>query len=246
MSVGEPEKRETRAGPTVAVMQPYFMPYIGYYQLIAAADLFVVYDQIKYTKKGWINRNRMLVDGRDAVFTLPLRHDDDAKDVADRQVAETFDPDKLLRRMAAAYRRAPCFTETFAFLERVLGCPERNLFRFLFASLQEACRHLGITTELRPSSAVASDRSLTGQERVLDICRATGAAVYVNAIGGVSLYSREAFADRGVTLRFLRPAPFEYRQFGDDFVPWLSIIDVLMFNPPAVVRARLESGYELV
>ena len=142
MSVGEPEKRETRAGPTVAVMQPYFMPYIGYYQLIAAADLFVVYDQIKYTKKGWINRNRMLVDGRDAVFTLPLRHDDDAKDVADRQVAETFDPDKLLRRMAAAYRRAPCFTETFAFLERVLGCPERNLFRFLFASLQEACRHL--------------------------------------------------------------------------------------------------------
>jgi hypothetical protein len=230
----------------VAIMQPYLLPYIGYFQLVAAVDLFIVYDNVKYTKKGWINRNRMLVDGGDAVFTVPLKHDADCLDVVQREVAATFDPEKVLRRLEAAYRRAPHFEDTIELVEEVLRCPERNLFRFLLHSLTTTCLHLGIGTELRPSSTVAADHDLSGQDRVLAICEATGAGVYVNAIGGTQLYDRQAFLERGVALFFLQSEPFEYRQFGDTFVPWLSIVDVLMFNPLDAVRDRLEGGYALV
>lgn len=234
------------AGLRVAIMQPYFLPYIGYFQLASAVDLFVVYDNVKYTKKGWFNRNRMLVNDTDAVFTVPLKHAPDSLDVREREVADSFDPDKLIRRMDAAYRRAPHHEDTMALVEQVLRCPERNLFRFLLHSLEATCAHLGLGTELRPSSAVAADHDLTGQDRVLAICEATGAGVYVNAIGGTRLYDRSAFMERGVALWFLETESFEYRQFGGAFVPWLSIVDVLMFNSLDTVRERLECGYDLV
>src|SRR5882762_1494729 len=102
----------------LAVMQAYFFPYIGYFQLIAAVDLFIVYDNIKYTKKGWINRNRMLQNGKDAMFSLPLKSDSDYRHVRERQVAADFNRDKFLNRIRGAYRRAPHFSETVALVER--------------------------------------------------------------------------------------------------------------------------------
>lgn len=226
-------------------MQPYFLPYIGYFQLIAAVDLFVVYDNVKHTKKGWINRNRLLKDGAAATFTLPLRSGSDALDVRERELSAGFDRDRLLRRFEGAYRRAPQFAATFPLLERIVRHPDANLFGYLRHSLVETCRHLGLAAEIRVSSAVPADHSLKNQDRVLALCAATGAGVYVNAAGGTELYSKEAFRARGVDLQFLRSRPFEYPQFGAPFVPWLSIVDVLMFNPLDAVRARVAGGWEL-
>src|SRR6476646_6270368 len=104
-----------------AIMQPYFLPYIGYFQLINACDVFIVYDNIKYTKKGWINRNRFLRNGADVLFSLPLRKDSDFLDVRERTIAPDFDPEKVLAALREAYRRAPHFGEAFAVVERVLG-----------------------------------------------------------------------------------------------------------------------------
>ena len=234
------------AARTTAIMQPYFLPYLGYFQLIAAVDVFVVYDDIKYTKKGWINRNRLLQNGRPAVFSLPLRHASDALDVRDRELAAGFRRDKLLNKVAGAYGRAPFFAPTFALFEELVRFDDRSLFGFIEHSLRRTCAHLGIATEVRRASEVAAHRGLKGQDKVLALCEAVGTATYVNPIGGVALYSPDAFARRGIALRFLRPLPFEYAQFGDPFVPWLSILDVLMFNPLETVRERLSAGYELV
>jgi hypothetical protein len=230
----------------VAIMQPYFLPYIGYFQLIAAVDEFVVYDRIKYTKKGWINRNRLLLNGADATFTLPLKKNSDSLDVVDRELAPEFDRGKLLNQFAGAYRRAPYFGETFALLERIVRCESDNLFRFIHHSLKSLCAHLGLATRLTVSSSVPYDNALKGQDKVLAICRAVGATCYVNSIGGVELYSKPEFAAQGVELHFLRPRPFEYPQFGAPFVPWLSIVDVLMFSPVATVRECLDHNYDLV
>ena len=93
----------------LAIMQPYFFPYIGYFQLIAAVDMFIVYDNIKYTKKGWINRNRMLQNGKDVMFSLPLKSDSDYLDVCERELAADFNRDKLLNQFKGAYRRRPVF-----------------------------------------------------------------------------------------------------------------------------------------
>ncbi|HTP49584.1 MAG TPA: WbqC family protein [Anaeromyxobacteraceae bacterium] len=230
----------------VAIMQPYFCPYVGYFQLMSAVDLFVVYDNIEYTKKGWINRNRILQGGRDAIISIPLKRDSDFLHVRDRVLATDFDRTKLLNRIRESYRRAPFFSQAFPVVEEIVGKQEPNLFGYLLHSLRRICEYLGIDTPIAVSSSLPVDHGLRGQEKVLALCRHLGASLYVNAIGGVELYSREAFLDRGIELKFLRPRPFEYRQFGESFVPWLSIVDVMMFNSAADVRRVLRSQYDLV
>lgn len=227
-------------------MQPYFLPYIGYFQLMSAVDRFIVYDDIKYTKKGWISGNRMLLDGRDVKFSLALRAASDYLNVRDRELAPSFDRDKLLNRFNGAYRRAPYFNQIFSLLERIVRFEDTNLFRFLHHSIVEVSSHLGVKTEIVTSSDVAIDGELKGQDKVLALCQAAGADTYINAIGGVNLYSKEAFREKGIDLWFIRSKPFEYPQFGAVFVPWLSIIDVLMFNPLDVVKLRITSNFELI
>jgi len=220
-------------------MQPYFLPYIGYFQLIAAVDMFIVYDNIKYTKKGWINRNRMLQNGKDVMFSLPLKSGSDSLEVCERELAGDFSRDKLLNQFKGAYRQAPCFEQTFPLVEQIVRYEDVNLFRFLHHAIVKTCGHLGLATEIRISSGIAIDHSLKSQDKVLAMCEAVGATTYINAIGGMELYSKEAFLARGVELKFIKSKPFEYAQFGAEFVPWLSIVDVMMFNPLPVIQGQL-------
>jgi hypothetical protein len=229
----------------VAVMQPYFFPYIGYFQLMSAADVFVLYDDVKYTKKGWINRNRTLRDGKEALLSLPLAKAPDHLEIRRREVAATFDPRAMLRMLEAAYRGAPHFGPTFDLVERILLQDETNLFAFLHGSIRALAAHLGIRARILVSSEVPTAPGLRHQDRILALCAALGATRYVNAIGGTALYAPADFRDQGLDLRFIRSAPLVYDQGEGPFVPWLSIIDVLMRNPPDTVRAWVATAYEL-
>ena len=226
-------------------MQPYFLPYIGYWQLLAAVDRFVVYDNIQYAKKGWINRNRFLRNGADAFFTLPLKKGSDFLNVVDRAIADDFDPKTLLNPLAAAYRQAPFFSAVFPVIESIVTAAPRNLFEFLHASIVTTASYLEIRTPIVVSSGVAIDHDLRAQNKVLAICEALGATRYVNAIGGRELYSEQAFAERGIELKFIQSRPIVYQQYGNPFVPGLSIVDVMMFNSRDAVRAML-GEYDLV
>lgn len=230
----------------LGIMQPYFLPYIGYFQLLASVDQFIVYDNIKYTKKGWINRNRMLLNGTDAMFSLPLKKGPDSLDVVERELAAEFDRTKLLNQFKGAYGRAPQFELTYPVLERIVRYEDANLFRYIHHSIVRLCEHLGIKTEIRISSEVAIDHNLKSQDKVLALCKVAGADTYINTIGGVELYAKADFRIQGIDLQFIRARPFEYAQFGDAFVPWLSILDVLMFNPVERVQSQIREGYSLV
>lgn len=224
---------------TLGIFQPYFLPYIGYWQLMAMVDRFVVYDNIEYTKKGWINRNRFLQGGTDAYFTVPIKKGSDFLTVAERQVADVFDRDKLLRTLSASYRRAPQFDTVFPVIERIVRAPLNNLFDYVHHSLVEMARFLEIETPMVVSSTMAIDHTLKAEQKVLALCKAMGADRYVNPIGGQALYSPAAFAAESIRLDFMQSRLREYPQFGNTFVPNLSILDVLMFNPKATVRAML-------
>jgi hypothetical protein len=230
----------------LAIMQPYFLPYIGYFQLIAAVDVFIVYDNIKYTKKGWINRNRMLQNGKDVMFSLSLKSGSDFLDVCERELAADFSRDKLLNQFKGTYQRAPFFEQTFPLVEEVVRYEDANLFHYLHHSIVKTCDYLDIKTNIRVSSAVAIDHGLKNQDKVLALCEAVGAKIYVNAIGGVDLYTKETFREKGIELKFIKSQPFEYPQFGDAFVPWLSIIDVMMFNPLDTIKRCVTANYELI
>lgn len=229
----------------LAIMQPYFFPYIGYFQLISAVDLFIVYDNIKFTKKGWINRNRILQNGKDVMISLPLKKDSDYLDVCERKLAIDFNRDKLLNQLTGAYRRAPYFSQTFPLLEQILSYEDPNLFAFLHHSIVKTSEHLGISTKISVSSSFDIDHNLKGQDKVLALCEITGASTYFNSIGGMGLYSKETFQEKNIELKFIQSKPFEYAQFGNEFVPWLSIIDVMMFNSLANIQNLISTNYEL-
>ena len=214
----------------LGIMQPYFCPYIGYFQLIAAVDVFVVYDNVKYTKKGWINRNRILRDGKDSVFSIPLRKDSDFTSISKRQLSGEFRRTKLLNQFTEAYRKAPYFASVYPLLEQIIAFDDANLFGYIRYSLHALCEHLDIHTEIKIASDIDIDHSLKSQDKVLAICEALHAHTYVNAIGGWELYRAEDFRENNLALQFIRPKLCSYPQLGFPHVPELSIIDVLMFN----------------
>lgn len=230
---------------TLGIMQPYFLPYIGYWQLLAAVDRFVVYDNIEFTKKGWINRNRFLRNGTDAIFTVPLKKASDALTVAERTLADDFDPAMLLNPLIAAYRKAPFFSAVFPVIEKVIAATPRNLFEYLHHGLKVIAEYLDIRTPVVVSSTVDIDHTLKAERKVLALCEALGATRYINSVGGRELYSARAFAERGIELRFLQSRPVPYPQYNHPFVPALSIVDVMMFNSGDTVRGML-GAYDLV
>jgi len=225
----------------LAIMQPYFLPYIGYFQLLRAVDVFVVYDDVQFMKGGWIERNRMLVNGAPHWFGLTLEKASHKLDINRRFFAEDIDSQKkaLLYKVHCAYAKAPHCAESMALLEEILAGDERNVAAMLARSLRILCRHLAIDTELRLSSEMVKNAGLTGEARVIDMVQQQGAGHYVNAAGGQALYDRENFAHHGIRLSFLQSRPIAYRQYGHDFVPWLSILDVLMFNSVEQTREFL-------
>jgi hypothetical protein len=229
----------------LGIMQPYFLPYVGYFQLLAAVDQFILYDNIKYTKKGWINRNRMLFNGADTIFSLPLKKGSDSLYVVDRELAPSFDRTKMLNKFKEAYNRAPQYELTYPVVERIVQYEASNLFQYIHHSIYQLCKYLGINTEIKISSEAAIDHKLKRQERVLALCKAVGADTYINTIGGIELYTKNDFRNQGVNLQFIKAKPFEYAQFDNRFVPWLSIVDVLMFNPLSTVKAYVNNNYEL-
>ena len=232
----------------IAIMQPYFLPYVGYFQLIGAVDAFILYDNIEYTKKGWINRNRMLVNGNDVYFTLPLKSDSDFLDVSKRFLASSFEVDKikLIRKFSESYRKAPFYEQGMTLINDIFSSDERNLFNFIFQSLKKVCSYLELNTQFRISSTLDIDHELRAEDKVIAICKHECASVYINPVGGLNLYANERFFQNGINLYFLKSHPLIYNQFSSEFKNWLSIIDVIMFNSKDQIKTYLLTGYELI
>ena len=228
-------------------MQPYFLPYIGYFQLIKSVDEFILYDNIQYTKKGWINRNRILVNGSDRLITLPVKKDSDYLNVVDREISDTWNTDKksLLNLIKSSYSKALYFRETYELLEECLAVERTNLFEFIHQTLLKINRYVEIETPITISSTISIDHSLKSEEKVLSLCKAVGATMYINAIGGQHLYSKDRFAAHKIQLQFIKSDTIQYSQFNSNFIPWLSIVDVLMFNSKQDIIRYLNS-YTLI
>jgi hypothetical protein len=231
----------------LAIMQPYFMPYIGYFQLINSVDEFVIYDNIQYTKKGWINRNRILANGRDQLITLPLKKDSDYLNVVERKLSELWEKDKnkMLNVIKSSYSKAPYFKESFDLISKCLNNPEENLFKFIYDSIIFINDFLEIKTPIVISSTINANHALKSQDKVLSLCKSQNANVYINSIGGVELYDKETFKQNKIELNFIKSNPIQYKQFNNEFLPWLSIIDVLMFNSKEEIKKYLNE-YTLI
>ena len=213
---------------TLAIMQPYLFPYIGYWQLVYSADTFVIMEDLHYIKQGYINRNSILVNGKAQRITLELMHASQNKLMTEIEIGNNRE--QLLKTVERAYKHAPYFNDVFPLIRTVLEFPEKNLAKFTSNSIVKISNFLGLDTKFVHSCDFERDHRLRAQDMVLDICKKFNATNYINTIGGQKLYSSEVFKDHGINLNFIEPEIIEYRQFKNEFVPKLSIIDVMMFN----------------
>lgn len=220
-----------RPGCRLAIMQPYLFPYVGYFQLASAVDRFVFYEDVNYIKGGWINRNRLMLGGRLAWFTFPLRGASAYKKINEIHVQrDGVWARKLLTSVRESYGNAPCFKQAYSLLEEVVLSGESSLSVLAQQSVMAVARYLGIATEFVTSAGRYGNEDLRGPDRVLDICRQERASEYHNLPGGDALYSAEEFSSAGVELKFVRPTLTEYPRKAVPFTPGLSILDLLMFN----------------
>lgn len=230
----------------LGIMQPYFLPYIGYWQLMNAVDKYIIYDDVNFMKGGWINRNRILMSGEPKMINLQLHGSSSNKLINEIDVSNNpIYNKKLLKTIENCYRKAPYYSNVFPIIENIVNQGEKNLARYLEYCIKQICKYLSIDTELIVSSSIDKNNNLKGQEKVIEICNIIGADEYYNAIGGKELYSYEDFLSNGVNLKFLKTGEIRYEQFGSRFIPNLSILDVMMFNSVEDIKDQFRM-YELI
>lgn len=228
----------------IAIMQPYFFPYIGYWQLLAAVDTFVIYDDGKYIKDGWIHRNRVLgADGNPMLLKIDIDHP--TVNNAINQTLRINNPirsSKLIKTLVNSYSKAPYFHQVIDLVTPLIMSEELDLVKYLSHQIKEVSRYLGLDTEFRYSSEVSKEGLAGVEDKVFRICHQMGCVDYYNPIGGTEFYDKQDWLSRGgVNLHFLkRNNDISYTQKTASFVPDLSIIDIMMYNSVEEIRQLLQ------
>lgn len=235
------------SGITIGVMQPYFFPYLGYWQLFKAVDKYVIFDDVNYIKRGWIARNRIKSNGEAVRFGISVSKVSQNKKICEHNLANNSDQmSKLSHEIYAAYHKAPYFNDVSPLIDEILNSGKINLADFLSFEIRKVCEYLGIKTEILRSSELDYDREGHGPDKILSICHLLGGSAYVNAIGGRELYDQDMFRQQNIDLSFIQmDDQISYLQGDGDFIPSLSIIDVMMWNSVADCN-QLLNRYTLI
>ena len=231
----------------LSIMQPYVFPYIGYFHLIEATDKIVFSDDVNYKKKGWINRNRILINGSDFRFTIPVQKASQNKLI--NQIVPLIDKKfkkKFFTQIETAYKKAPYYYDVSELIFSVLNQEYNNIADLSINSITSIYDYL--TREIKwakSSVCFPSSKGMEKADRLIKVTKNLGYDKYVNPIGGRKIYNKEYFKKQDIRLNFVQSIKIPYQQFGNDFVPWLSIIDILMFNDIKTVK-ELFNAYNIV
>ena len=232
---------------SLAVVQPYFFPYVGYFQLINAVQNFVFYDDVNFVKKGWINRNRILINGSDSLITVPLIKPSQNKIINEIETKiDSYWIDSFKKKIELSYKKAPYFKDVVEIIDHVFSKQNTFISDLAINSTLEIVNYLMLDCIFSRSSVDFSEsKGLDRTKRLVEITKLSMCDQYINPIGGQKLYSKSEFESQGVTLNFIQTKLTPYKQFDVDFVAGLSILDVLMFNSKEEVLVILNE-FELI
>ena len=221
-------------------MQPYFFPYIGYFQLINAVDKFVFLDDVNFIKKGWINRNNICLSGSTHLLTIPLIKPSQNKLICETEISiNTKEIDSVIQTVNQAYSKSK-FKDNITGLFNIVLTSDFNLISDINKhGIKSICEYLGIETEIIFSSSVFNNSKLKGEDRIIDICLQLKAKTYINPIGGIDIYKKERFKEEGIDLLFLQKELTVYKQPNTNFIDNLSIIDVIANADPDLIKNDL-------
>ncbi|MGE7947221.1 WbqC family protein [Lysinibacillus sp. NPDC093688] len=228
----------------VALMQPYFFPYLGYFQLINSVDEFVIFDNAQHVRRSWISRNRILNEHKESVFiNVPISKSPRETKIKDILINNNINWQEKLFDQLIYYKQAPYFNYVLDFLNDCLSnSNHNNLSEFNTILLRKTCSLLCIKTDITILSKKfpAIESANSADEWGIKVSKALNATTYINAIGGKDFYNQEKYRDNGISIYFIKPSLSPYKQFGKQFIPGLSIIDVMMFNDINKIKDMLE------
>lgn len=220
-------------------MQPYFFPYIGYYQLAYECDTFVFFDDANYIKKGYINRNSIKLNDVRHDFSLPV-----SKISQNRKICEhdyTGDFSVFLKTIEQAYKKAPHFESGLSVIKEVLRSSCNNVAKTNSRSLTVVFEYLGLKRNFRFSSDIKLDSNERGQDRIIKLCKALNIVRYRNSIGGQQLYDQSTFEAAGIEIKFIQSRSYPYQQGTSEFLPNLSMIDAIMYCDKESIKGQLQN-----
>ena len=226
---------------TLSLMQPYFFPYMGYFDLLAFSDIFVFYDDAAFSKNSWYNRNRIAgtKERWDYIGVAVRKSEPLGTPSTDILLArKESDLQKLLRQLDR-YSKAPHYETIVDLVRGVFEASDDRLASVAMASVRACAKYLGLGPQILRSSEINYDRAGNALTKVLGICAACNAGTYLNLSGGRSLYKPDDFRAAGMALSFCRPEPIEYQMLGCQFEPYLSVLDALMWISPEQARPKL-------
>ena len=231
---------------SIAIMQPYFFPYIGYFQLINTVNKFIIYDDVNFIKKGWINRNNILLNGQKNMISIPLKKMTQNRLICDTKInSENNWIRKFSKSIEYGYKKSIYYDDVILIINKVLNCKFKYIKDLNLLSIKLVMEYLNIETEIIQTSSNYNNHNLSAQSRILDICIKESATHYINPMGGIELYDRKYFNNNGISLSFLKTNKIMYKQFKNEFISNLSIIDVMMFNSPSEIKSMLDD-YKLI
>lgn len=188
-------------------MQPYFLPYLGYFRLLANSDKFIILDDVNYIKKGWINRNNFYLNEKSHRWTLPLTKISQNKKINELTI---FEPEINLLKLKKLitniyYNKNKNQKKEFDLIDKIFENPEDcNISNFIEKSIIYLLKYYEISLEIHKSSNInIHDKYLKGQDRIISLCKYFNASVYLNLPGGIDLYSKEKFNRNNIALIFI-------------------------------------------
>lgn len=227
----------------IAVMQPYIFPYIGYFHLAHSVDEFILFDDVNFIKKGYINKNAILINGSKFNFSIPVSKASQNRKINEHVYTGAFDD--FIRKVENAYKKAPFYEPVLEVIRDSFKGEQLDVHVINKQSLERIFSYLGIEKKISLASTLSIHENFKGQDRILEICKLKNATGYHNAIGGKELYDQATFSDNGIELSFIESSIREYQQGSSAFEPALSIIDVLMWNDVEQCK-ELIGDYRLV
>jgi hypothetical protein len=234
---------------TLGIMQPYFFPYIGYFSLIKHVDHFILFDTPQFIRHGWVDRNRTLSANGDPIYIrVPLMKHHQTTPINELKIRflENWQ-EKIFAQLTPYKKRAPNYKQTIDLLKYILSKQFTQLAPLNHHITTILCEHLNIQTPITKWSSMDMkiEEVREPDEWALNICKAMGSNSYINPIGGVSFFDRNKYEKNGIEIKFLNSIPAQYPQLNTNFQPFLSIIDILMFNSPKNIQEMLNQ-FELV
>lgn len=222
----------------IGIMQPYFLPYIGYFQHVNSVDKFVFLDDVSFINRGWINRNRILINEKAHYITIPLIKASQNKTI--NEINFIDERKKLLKTIQHAYKAAPFYNKIIPIIEEIIEYNTTSISELAIFSVKRISEHLEINTSFEIcSNSYLGSQQLKKEEKIIYICKLNEASTYINPSGGEAIYSKIDFERQGLDLKFIKSNGIEYQQFNKPFIANLSIIDVLMFNSLEKVKSML-------